>query len=64
MCGEKDWNGPLVNSEQMYQALKSLGRDTRLVIFPGQHHSIDKPSYRRDILERMKAWYEAHLPKS
>jgi dipeptidyl aminopeptidase/acylaminoacyl peptidase len=63
MCGEKDWNVPLVNSEQMYQALKSLGRDTRLVIFPGQHHGIDKPSYRRDILERMKAWYEAHLPK-
>ncbi|HEY9014466.1 MAG TPA: S9 family peptidase, partial [Gemmatimonadales bacterium] len=32
MCGEKDFNVPLLNSEQMYQALKSLGRDTELVI--------------------------------
>ena len=28
LCGQEDWNVPLVNSEQMYQALKSLGRRT------------------------------------
>jgi dipeptidyl aminopeptidase/acylaminoacyl peptidase len=35
LCGEKDFNVPLLNSEQMYQALKSLGRETQLVIYPG-----------------------------
>lgn len=33
LCGEKDFNVPLLNSEQMYQALRSLGRETQLVIY-------------------------------
>ena len=28
MGGEIDWNVPIINSEQLYQALKSLGRTT------------------------------------
>ena len=36
LCGQEDWNVPLINSEQMYQALKSLGRETELVIYPGR----------------------------
>ncbi|AGY58328.1 alpha/beta hydrolase family protein [Gloeobacter kilaueensis] len=61
LCGEKDFNVPLLNSEQMYQALRSLGLDTQLVIYPGQHHGISKPSYRRDRLERYVAWYDRFL---
>jgi dipeptidyl aminopeptidase/acylaminoacyl peptidase len=65
LCGDKDFNVPLLNSEQMYQALKSLGRDTQLVIYPGQYHEITKPSYLRDRLERYLAWYDKYLmPKS
>jgi dipeptidyl aminopeptidase/acylaminoacyl peptidase len=61
LCGDKDFNVPLLNSEQMYQALKSLGVETELVIYPGQRHGISKPSYRRDRLERYLAWYDRHL---
>ena len=61
LCGEKDFNVPLLNSEQMYQALRSLGRDTQLVIYPGQFHEITKPSYLRDRLERYLAWYDKYL---
>ena len=61
LCGDKDFNVPLLNSEQMYQALRSLGVETQLVIYPGQHHGINKPSYRRDRLERYLAWYDKHL---
>lgn len=61
LCGEKDFNVPLLNSEQMYQALRSLGRDTQLVIYPGQYHSLTKPSYLRDRLERYLAWYDKYL---
>ena len=61
LCGEKDWNVPLINSEQMYQALKSLGRDTQLIIYPGQHHGLTKPSYQRDQYRRYLEWYDAHL---
>jgi dipeptidyl aminopeptidase/acylaminoacyl peptidase len=59
--GEKDFNVPLIGSEQMYQALKSQGIDTQLVIYPGQFHSIRQPSYARDRLDRYVKWYDAHL---
>jgi dipeptidyl aminopeptidase/acylaminoacyl peptidase len=61
LCGEKDFNVPLLNSEQMYQALRSLGRETQLVIYPGEFHEIAKPSYLRDRLERYLAWYNKYL---
>ena len=58
LCGDADFNMPLINSEQMYQALRSLGVPTQLVIYPGQHHGLRKPSYVRDRLERYVAWYD------
>jgi dipeptidyl aminopeptidase/acylaminoacyl peptidase len=61
MCGEKDFNVPLLNSEQMYQALRSLGRETMLVIYPGEFHGIDRPSFVRDRLDRYVAWYGRFL---
>jgi len=61
LCGQEDFNVPLLNSEQMYQALRSLGRETQLVIYPGQYHGITKPSYQRDRLERYLAWYDKYL---
>ena len=59
--GEKDFNVPLVGGEQMYQALRSLGVDTQLVIYPGQFHGLTVPSYRKDRLERYLAWYDKYL---
>jgi dipeptidyl aminopeptidase/acylaminoacyl peptidase len=61
LCGEADFNVPLINSEQMYQALRSLGVPTQLVIYPGQHHGIRKPTYVRDRLERYVAWYDKYM---
>jgi dipeptidyl aminopeptidase/acylaminoacyl peptidase len=61
LCGEKDFNVPLAGSEQMYQALRSLGVASELVIYPGQRHGISTPSYRTDRLERYLAWYEKYL---
>jgi dipeptidyl aminopeptidase/acylaminoacyl peptidase len=61
LCGADDMNVPLLNSEQLYQALRRLGRDTELVIYPGQHHGINKPSYVKDRYERYLAWYDKYL---
>ncbi len=60
LCGENDFNVPLLNSEQMYQALRSLGVPTQLIIYPGQYHGLRKPSYVRDRLERYVAWYDKY----
>jgi dipeptidyl aminopeptidase/acylaminoacyl peptidase len=64
MCGEKDFNVPLINSEQMYQALRSLNVPTQLVIYPGENHTLKKPSYIQDRLERMIEWYGRYLLKN
>jgi dipeptidyl aminopeptidase/acylaminoacyl peptidase len=50
-----------VGGEQMYQALRSLGVPTQLVIYPGQNHGIARPSYQKDRMERYLAWYAKYL---
>jgi dipeptidyl aminopeptidase/acylaminoacyl peptidase/tetratricopeptide (TPR) repeat protein len=61
LCGSEDWNVPLINSEQFYQALRRLGRETELVVYPGQAHELEAPSHLRDRWERSIAWYDRHL---
>jgi dipeptidyl aminopeptidase/acylaminoacyl peptidase len=64
MGGERDFNVPIQGSQQMYQALKTLGIDTQLVIYPNEFHGIQRPSYQRDRLERYLAWYEKYVKKA
>ena len=59
--GAKDWNVPIMNSEQMYLGMKSLGRETQLVVYPGEYHGIRRPSFQRDRLERYMRWFDKHL---
>ena len=61
MGGEKDFNVPIAGGEQMYQALKSMGVDTQLVIYPGQFHGLTMPSYERDRLQRYLNWFNKYL---
>jgi dipeptidyl aminopeptidase/acylaminoacyl peptidase len=61
MAGDLDYNVPLQNSEQMYQALRSLGVESELVIYPGEHHGLTRPSFLADRLSRYIAWYGRHL---
>ncbi|MFN2597603.1 MAG: alpha/beta hydrolase family protein, partial [Pyrinomonadaceae bacterium] len=61
--GERDFNVPVQGSQQMYQALRSLGVDTQLVIYPNEFHGIQRPSYVRDRYERYVAWYDKYLKK-
>jgi len=61
VCGEKDWNVPVINSEILYQSLKRIGIDTELVVYPGQSHGGFPPSYNKDVYERYLAWYNKYL---
>jgi dipeptidyl aminopeptidase/acylaminoacyl peptidase len=61
MGGDRDFNVPLVGSEQMYQALRSSGIETELVIYPGQHHAIRRPTFQIDRLQRYVGWSDKHL---
>jgi dipeptidyl aminopeptidase/acylaminoacyl peptidase len=59
--GERDFNVPVQGGQQMYQALRSLGVETQLVIYPNEFHGIQRPSYVRDRYERYLAWYEKYV---
>jgi dipeptidyl aminopeptidase/acylaminoacyl peptidase len=61
MGGTSDFNVPLLGGEQMYQALRSLGVPTELVVYPGQFHGFTRPSFIRDRYERWLAWYDRYL---
>jgi dipeptidyl aminopeptidase/acylaminoacyl peptidase len=61
MVGEKDFNVPALNSEQMYQALRSRGIKTGLVLYPEEYHGIKRPSFVKDKWERWMAWYDGVL---
>ncbi len=61
MCAGIDVNVPCLNSEQLYQALRRLGRPTELVIYPGQGHGLTRPSFIEDRFERYLAWYDQYL---
>jgi dipeptidyl aminopeptidase/acylaminoacyl peptidase len=62
--GERDFNVPVQGGQQMYQALRSLGVDTQLVIYPNEFHGITRPSYIRDRYERYLAWYDKYVKKA
>jgi len=61
MGGEIDSNVPILGGEQMYQALKRLGRTTELVVYPGEYHEFKTPSHIKDRLERYLAWYNHYV---
>jgi dipeptidyl aminopeptidase/acylaminoacyl peptidase len=63
MVGESDYNVPAVGSEQMYQAFKSLGIPTELIVYPGQFHGITNPSFQKDRFERYLTWFNTYLMK-
>jgi dipeptidyl aminopeptidase/acylaminoacyl peptidase len=64
MGGEKDFNVPIAGSEQMYQALKSLGVPTQLIVYPGQFHGLSVPSYQTDRFDRYLKWFDQYLKTS
>lgn len=61
MASQKDFNVPSVGAEQMYQALRSLGIPTELIIYPNSNHGLVVPSYIKDRLERHIAWFNKYL---
>lgn len=59
--GEDDWNMPILNSEQLYLVLRRRGIPTRLVVYPGEGHSISVPSYERHLYEQYFEWLERYV---
>ncbi|SEN80909.1 Dipeptidyl aminopeptidase/acylaminoacyl peptidase [Mucilaginibacter gossypiicola] len=63
MSGLRDFNVPTIGSEQMYEALRTQGIPTELILYPNQFHGLTKPSYQVDRLQRYVEWYDKYLKK-
>lgn len=61
MASQNDFNVPVAGSEQMYQAFRSVGISTELVIYPNQHHGVSVPSYIIHRFNRHIEWFRKYL---
>ena len=59
--GDKDFDVPIGGGEQMYQALRTLGVPTQLVVYPGEYHLLDRPSFLVDRYRRYLDWMAKYL---
>ena len=60
--GTQDTAVPTHHSWVQYRTLQYLGKvDTKLVLFPGEPHGIQKPSHRLRKVEEELAWFDKYL---
>jgi dipeptidyl aminopeptidase/acylaminoacyl peptidase len=56
---------PVAMGKMFYRALKKVGVETEMVIYPDEGHGIRQLPHREDVLRRTLDWFEKHdLPKS
>src|SRR3569832_216753 len=56
--GDKDINVPVAGGEQMYLALRTLGIESQLFIYPGEYHVLTRPSFLVDRTRRYLEWMD------
>ena len=61
LVGDRDGECPPPQSREFWHALKSLGTETELVIYPDEGHFIGQLDHQRDIIHRTLAWFDNHL---
>ena len=61
--GEEDASNPVGQSKGLYRALKHLGVETEMVLYPGEGHSPRNGSYNIDMFERILNWYDRFLKR-
>jgi dipeptidyl aminopeptidase/acylaminoacyl peptidase len=61
--GDADTVDPLGQSEELYRGLKRYGVETELVVYPREPHGFHEQKHLLDRLNRILAWYDAHLEK-
>jgi dipeptidyl aminopeptidase/acylaminoacyl peptidase len=62
--GEKDLRCPISEGEQLFTALKLLGREVRMVRFEGQSHDLSRNGHPRSRVIRLRhivAWFISHI---
>jgi dipeptidyl aminopeptidase/acylaminoacyl peptidase len=61
LVGQYDGECPMPQSREFWWALKTLGVETQLVIYPGEGHEFLQAEHRRDVLDRLTGWFDHYL---
>jgi len=61
LVGERDGECPAPQSFEFWHALKEMGTETQLVVYPDEGHSFQKPEHKRDLARRLAGWFDSHL---
>jgi len=62
--GQNDNNVPKSEAEQFFIALRDVGVESELVLYPRAGHGIRETAQRIDFLKRSIAWYERHFARA
>ena len=61
---EEDLRCPAADNEQLFVALRVLGREVEYVLYPDEYHvyaTTGRPDRREDRMTRMVDWFDRHL---
>jgi dipeptidyl aminopeptidase/acylaminoacyl peptidase len=61
LVGDRDGECPAPQSREFWHALKTLGVETELVIYPGEGHVFNQADHQQDVMERLVAWFDHYL---
>jgi dipeptidyl aminopeptidase/acylaminoacyl peptidase len=62
----EDYRCPMVEGLEFFTALKKLGKEAELVLFPGENHDLSrvgKPKHRVARLNHYIRWFDGHLKR-
>jgi dipeptidyl aminopeptidase/acylaminoacyl peptidase len=63
-CSEGDMREPLGQSEELFVALKYLGKSAKLVVFPTSVHFLSRrgrPRHRAHFFRSIVEWFDRHI---
>jgi dipeptidyl aminopeptidase/acylaminoacyl peptidase len=61
LVGDRDGECPAPQSFEFWHALKALGVETQLVVYPDEGHMIWQADHERDVTKRTLEWFGQHL---
>ena len=61
VVGERDGECPAPQSYEFWHALKTLGVETKLVVYENEGHHFRNPAHMEDLLDRSVDWFNSRL---
>lgn len=61
--GQNDLRVPFTQGQEFYRALKRMGVDTEMVVYPRTPHGPREPKLLMDVSDRILTWFKSHMPQ-